>query len=374
MNKTAISTPDPLLRTPLYKIHLDAGAKIVPFAGYEMPVQYPMGVLQEHLHTRNHAGLFDVSHMGQVEITGNGAGAALESVIPVDLAELPPFQLKYSVLLNDAGGILDDLMIGHDGNGKFYLVINAATKHQDLEYIAKKTKGLQIHYKEDYALLAIQGPKAAAVMAKLAPKAAELKFMHMGFFEIEGIPVGISRSGYTGEDGFEISVADSHASAIAQILLAQKDVAWIGLGARDTLRLEAGLCLYGHDLDDKTTPIEAGLSWTIGKRRKTEGGFSGSVPVLKQLQDKPLKKRVGIKPVGRAIAREGVEIQDMAGKKIGVITSGTFSPTLQHPIAMGYVESGFAAVGTKVQLLIRGTPHEAEIAAMPFVPQRYYRG
>jgi len=368
----------PLKHTPLEALHLSLGAKMVPFAGYNMPVNYPLGVLKEHVHTRTDAGLFDVSHMGQGELSGEDVDAALEALVPGDLTSLKPGQIRYTVLLNEDGGILDDLMITRPAEvGKertLYLVVNAACKDQDFAHIAARLKGkaiLVLH--EDAALLALQGPAAAKVLARFIPSAASMGFMTSRVETFEGVPVRLFRSGYTGEDGYEISVPADKAELVARRLLAEPGVAAIGLGARDSLRLEAGLCLYGSDLDTTTTPVEAGLSWVIGKRRRAEGGFPGADKILKQLNEGAAKTRVGIQPLGKAPARAHTEIQDTNGNRIGEITSGGFGPTVNAPVAMGYVDSKFAANGTRVNLIVRGQALPAEVAPLPFAPHRYYK-
>ncbi|MCC6914925.1 MAG: glycine cleavage system aminomethyltransferase GcvT [Rhodospirillaceae bacterium] len=368
----------PLKHTPLDALHLSLGAKMVPFAGYNMPVNYPLGVLKEHVHTREHAGLFDVSHMGQGELSGENVDAALEALVPGDLKGLKPGQIRYTVLLNDEGGILDDLMVTRPAeagkDGTLYLVVNAACKDQDFAHIAAKLKGKAMLLRhEDAALLALQGPSAAKVLARFIPAAASMGFMTSRVESFEGVPVRLFRSGYTGEDGYEISVPADKAERVARRLLAEPGVAAIGLGARDSLRLEAGLCLYGNDIDTTTTPVEAGLPWVIGKRRRTEGGFPGAAKILKQLNEGAAKTRVGIQPLGKAPARAHTEIQDAQGNKIGEITSGGFGPSVNAPVAMGYVDSKFAANGTKVTLIVRGQALPAEVAPLPFAPHRYYK-
>jgi aminomethyltransferase len=346
---------------------------MVPFAGYDMPIQYPKGIVTEHNHTRTKAGLFDVSHMGQVILRGSDVVKKLERLVVADLAEVAKDHIKYSLFTNEAGGILDDLMITNRGD-HLYLVVNAACKHSDIAHM-QKYLDVTVEEKADWALLALQGPAAAAIMARHIPGIDKMAFMSLIETKLNNWPVRISRSGYTGEDGYEISIANEHAAACAEMLLNDKDVMMIGLGARDTLRLEAGLCLYGHDMNDETTPVEASLNWTVGKRRREEGGFFGSNNILRQMADGGgAIKRVGIKPDGRTIAREMTEIRNEKNEKIGVITSGTFSVTLQAPIAMGYVIKDMAKVGNKVNLMVRDQSVPATIAPMPFVPQRYYRG
>jgi aminomethyltransferase len=354
-----------LRQTPLHALHVACGARMVPFAGYEMPVQYPTGIIAEHLHTRARAGLFDVSHMGQV-VLHDITAAALEALVPGDLEALPEARMRYTLLLNDAGGIIDDLMAIRVG-GEFHLVVNAARKDVDVAHLREQCAVVELL--DDRALLALQGPLAASVLARLAPGAETMPFLSCA-------RVGdlfITRSGYTGEDGFEISVAADRAVALAERLLAEPEVAPIGLGARDTLRLEAGLCLYGHDIDETTTPVAAGLAWTIGKRRRTEGGFPGAARILQELVDPPPRRRVGIRPDGRAPAREGSAIVDTAGNLIGAVTSGGFGPSLNAPIAMGYVARPYSDPGTALSVVVRDVARPARVSPMPFVPTRYYR-
>lgn len=369
-------TDIPLKRTPLHALHVELGAKMVPFAGYDMPVQYPTGILKEHLHTRTAAGLFDVSHMGQGWLIGAGGDAALERLVPGEIKELKPGRIRYTLLLNDAGGILDDLMVTRpiDHTDRLFLVVNAACKDQDFAHIAGAVgPGVRVERLEDRALLALQGPGAVAAMARIAPDAPAMGFMTARPIAVAGFGCLVSRSGYTGEDGYEISVAAADADALARALLADPAVKPIGLGARDSLRLEAGLCLYGHDIDTTTSPIEAGLAWTIGKRRRAEGGFPGADRILAELKGGPKRKRVGILPEGRAPAREHTSITDANGATIGEVTSGGFGPTANGPIAMGYVQASAAAPGTKVSLIVRDQPRPARIVDMPFVPHRYHK-
>ena len=386
-----MAKPDETLNTtPLYGLHTSLGARMVPFAGYSMPVQFSDGVLKEHQHTRTRAGLFDVSHMGQAWLMTNEGeigspeaheliARALEELVPGEIVKLKPGGLRYSALLNEQGGILDDLMITRpafeQGNGKLFLVVNAACKDNDFDVIGKHLAGrAELQRLDDRALLALQGPKAAAIIDDLLPGSATQKFMTMRPVMWGDVPLLVSRCGYTGEDGFEISVPNDNAVDLATALLAHEDVAPIGLGARDSLRLEAGLCLYGHDIDETTSPVEGNIAFTIGKRRRTEGGFRGATRILKELSESPERLRVGIQPEGRAPAREGTEIQSVNGKAIGTVTSGGFGPTHGKPVAMGYVESVFSEIGTNVQLIVRGKPIAATVCAMPFVPQNYYRG
>lgn len=371
-----MTNTDALLRTPLYALHVELGAKLVPFAGYEMPVQYPAGILKEHLHTREKAGLFDVSHMGQAFLHGDNPAAALEKLAPSDFIGLKEGMQRYGLLLNDEGGIKDDFMVSRlAGEASLYLVVNAAMKDSDFAYISEKLAGeLTLEPRPDRALLALQGPLAGAVLEKLSPGIDALTFMKVRRATVAGIQAIVGRTGYTGEDGFEISVAGEDAEKLARALLADPDVLPIGLGARDSLRLEAGLCLYGHDIDETTNPAEANLAWAIGKRRKLEMGFPAADKIMDGILNGTAKKRVGIKPDGRAPAREGTEIADKTGRIIGKITSGGFGPSVNGPIAMGYVETAFAADGAEIDLMVRGKPLAARIAPMPFVPNRYKRG
>jgi aminomethyltransferase len=352
---------------------LASGAKMVPFAGYEMPVQYPTGIIAEHLHTRAKAGLFDVSHMGQVALHGVSA-AALETLVPGDIAGLPEARMRYTLLLDDDGGIIDDLMAIRFG-GALQLVVNAATKDGDVAHLrARLGEAAGVELLEDRALLALQGPQAAAVLARLAPGIATMPFLSGARVEAAGTSLFVTRSGYTGEDGFEISVIAARAAELAERLLAEPEVLPIGLGARDTLRLEAGLCLYGHDIDRTTTPVAAGLAWTIAKRRRAEGGFPGAARILTELSDPPPRRRVGIRPDGRAPAREGSAIVDPAGNLIGEVTSGGFAPSLNAPIAMGYIARPHSDPGTPLSVVVRDIARPARVSPMPFVPTRYYRG
>ena len=363
----------PLARTALFALHRELGAKMVPFAGYEMPVNYPDGILREHAHARAAAALFDVSHMGQARLSGADAVTALEALVPGDIAALRPGRMRYTMLTNAAGGILDDIMVTARGDG-LSLVFNAARKAADRAHIeAHLTAGAALEVIGDRALLALQGPRAAAVLARFAPEAPGTRFMEARALSLAGVEAVVSRSGYTGEDGFEISLPDNAAEGVARALLAEAEVAPAGLGSRDTLRLEAGLCLYGHDIDETTSPVEAALGWTIGKRRRAEGGFPGAARILAEIEDGPERLRVGIRPEGRAPAREGTEIFDTEGAPIGKVTSGGFGPTVGGPIAMGYVAAAFAETGTEVILGIRGREVPARIHDLPFVPHRYHR-
>ena len=367
-----MSAPSPK-RTPLYGLHQRLGAKLVPFAGYEMPVQYPTGIMAEHLHTRAAAGLFDVSHMGQVRLPGASAAADLEKLVPGDIQALKPGRMRYTLFTNAQGGILDDLMVTAMEDHLF-LVVNAACKEEDIAHLQRHLGKDRVVPLEDRALLALQGPAAASVLSRLAPQFASMTFMTSAALRLDGIDCLVSRSGYTGEDGFEISVPAVSAEQLATRLLTEAEVKPIGLGARDSLRLEAGLCLYGHDIDETTTVIEADLAWAYAKRRRTEGGFPGAEILARQLSEGAPRKRVGILPDGRAPAREHTEIQDQSGAAIGEITSGGFGPSVDGPVAMGYVSAANAAAGTAVSLLVRGTPRPARVVPLPFVPQRYYRG
>lgn len=363
--------PDALRTTPLDALHRSLGARMVPFAGYSLPVQYGTGVLAEHTHTRTGASLFDVSHMGQFTLHGDGAAAALERLVPGEFQALKPGRQRYTLLLNDIGGILDDLMVANYGD-RLMIVANASRKDADAHHIAQGLPpGLGFDQHPDRALLALQGPAAAGLMQRLCPAAAALPFMGVTEAPVGGIAAWISRSGYTGEDGFEISVPAADAEALATRLLAEPGVLPAGLGARDSLRLEAGLCLYGTDMDELTTPIEANLAWTIGKRRRAEGGFAGATVVLDQLSNGPHRLRVGLRPAGRALARALTPITSTDGLSAGNVTSGGFSPTLGAPIAMGYVRRDVSAPGTELQLLVRDNILPAQVVPLPFVPHRY---
>lgn len=374
-------TSDPIdqLVLPLDAWHRAKGARMVDFAGYPMPVQYE-GIIAEHLWTRENAGLFDVSHMGQLEVSGEGAAAALEALLPGDISALQPGRLRYSLLLNETGGILDDLMVTNRGD-HFYLVVNGATKWDDIGHLREHLSDeIGLTHLDEHGLLALQGPKAAEVLARLGlepafpgmPQLDELKFMQAGPFLWQGRPLGVSRSGYTGEDGFEISVRGGDIAALADALCAQAEVKPIGLGARDSLRLEAGLPLYGHDLTEQTDPVSAGLGFAISKRRRAEGGFPGAERVLKLLAEGTPSVRVGLALEGRMAAREGADVF-VGDRQVGQVTSGGFSPSLQAPIAMAYVEAEFAAPGTPLELDNRGRRLSAKVVPMPFVPHRYYR-
>ena len=359
-----------LLRTPLYDLHLELGAKMVPFAGWEMPVQYPMGVLKEHLHCRAEAGLFDVSHMGQV-ILPEGAVAALEGLLPVDIEGLKEGRQRYAMFTDAAGGILDDLMVAKKP-GHLFLVVNAACAPQDIAHLKAHIEGVQVI--TDRALLALQGPAAEVALEARVPGVAAMRFMDVAEFDWQGAVLWVSRSGYTGEDGYEISVPAGVAVDFARALLADPAVAPIGLGARDSLRLEAGLCLYGHDIDTATSPVEADLTWAIQKRRRTEGGFPGAERILRELAEGPARQRMGLRPEGRAPMREGVEIfaASEGGEPIGRVTSGGFGPSIEAPMAMAYLPADLK-VGDTVYGEVRGKRLPATVAAMPFHPHAYKR-
>jgi glycine cleavage system T protein (aminomethyltransferase) len=377
----ADTSNDNLKRTPLYALHMELGGKMVPFAGYEMPVHYAPGILKEHLHTRAAAGLFDVSHMGQRVLVGpdfEATARALEALTPGDILGLKPGRMRYTMLLKDDGGMIDDLMVTRSNLAKFDvalgLVFNGARKDVDDDFVrARLPESVRLIAADDRALLALQGPAAEAVLSRHCPQAASLSFMASTGAQIDGVDCGLSRSGYTGEDGYEISLPANRAEQAARALLAEPEVLPIGLGARDSLRLEAGLCLYGHDIDETSDPVEANLTWAIGKRRKMAKDFPAAGKIMGEMFEGAARMRVGIKPDGRAPAREGTEIADKAGRIVGRVTSGGFSPTLNTPIAMGYVETGFAADGSELDLQVRGKAMPARAVPMPFVPHRYKR-
>ncbi len=372
-----------LRKTALHAAHIGRGGKMVPFAGYEMPVQYPLGVLKEHHWTRTHAGLFDVAHMGIAYLRAadgqhETVARALETLVPADIVNITPGQQRYTQLLNANGGILDDLMVARSADpehsGWLYLVVNAACKSADYAHIAAHMPDdVELLPTEDFALMALQGPEAIDILASHDPTIAAMPFMSAATATIDGAKIHLTRSGYTGEDGFELPVPTDDAERIWNLLLNDERVEAIGLGARDSLRLEAGLCLYGHDIDITTSPIEAGLAWSIQKRRREEGGFPGAERIQAELRDGASRRLVGIKPEGRAIAREGAPINFKTGSDIGVVTSGGFGPTANGPVAMGYVSTANAAPGTAVDLLVRGKPVPATVTKMPFVPHRYVR-
>ncbi|MFZ1607814.1 MAG: glycine cleavage system aminomethyltransferase GcvT [Rhodoferax sp.] len=377
---------DTLLTTPLNALHIELGARMVPFAGYSMPVQYPAGLMAEHHHTRTAAGLFDVSHMGQLRLVGPDAAAAFETLIPVDVIDLAVGKQRYGLLLNEDGGIIDDLMFFNMGNNEIFVIVNGACKVGDIAHIqAKIGTRCQVIPMPEMALLALQGPQAVTALSRLAPGVEKLVFMTGGNFTVntgtQKIDVFLTRSGYTGEDGFEISVQASQADALARALLAQPEVKPIGLGARNSLRLEAGLCLYGNDIDTTTNPVEANLLWAMQKVRRAggarEGGFPGATKILALLADftrAGARKRVGLIAQERIPVRDHTELQDGKGNKIGEVTSGLLGPTIDKPVAMGYVDAAFSALGTQVVAIVRGKPVPMVVSAMPFVPTRYYRG
>lgn len=368
-----------LLKTPLHALHIEMGAKMVPFAGYDMPVQYALGVRKEHIHCREHAGLFDVSHMGQLRLHGENAAKALEALVPVDIIDLPEGKQRYALFTNEQGGLMDDLMVTNFGDHLF-VVVNAACKEQDIAHLrANIPADVELEVIEDRALLALQGPEAATVLATLNPAVADMVFMDAAKMDLAGIECLVSRSGYTGEDGYEISVPADKAEEFARRLLLKEEVEWIGLGARDSLRLECGLCLYGHDIDTTTTPVEGSLLWAISKPRRADGeragGFPGADIILDQIATKNVsRKRVGLLGSSKAPVREGAVLFDADDNEIGVVTSGTFGPTKGQPVAMGYVATASAAIGTEVFAEVRGKKLPMTVEKMPFVPQRYYRG
>jgi aminomethyltransferase len=385
----------PLQKTPLHDLHVELGARMVPFAGYSMPVQYPAGLMAEHKHTRTAAGLFDISHMGQLRLVGPDAAAAFETLMPVDVVDLAPGKQRYGLLLNDAGGILDDLMFFNEGHDSLFVIVNGACKVADLAHIqARIGARCDVQPMPDHALLALQGPQAATTLARLSPGIERFVFMTGGAVQIGDkdvkIPAFVTRSGYTGEDGFEISVKADDAEALARLLLAQPEVQPIGLGARNSLRLEAGLCLYGHDIDETTTPVEASLNWAIQKVRRAggarAGGFPGADKVLAQLaaaasgaagiadHDTLKRRRVGLVALERIPVRDGTPLESFEGVAIGQVTSGLLGPTADRPIAMGYVATAYAEPGTRIQAVVRGKPVPMEVTTLPFVPTRYYRG
>lgn len=387
------NSPESLLSTPLHDLHVSLSARMVPFAGYSMPVQYPAGLMAEHLHTRAQAGLFDVSHMGQLRLVGADAAAAFESLMPVDVIDLPVGKQRYGLLLNDEGGIIDDLMFfkrEHD----IFVIVNGACKVGDIAHIQDKIgHRCQVTPMPQMALMALQGPQAVSALQRLCPGIENLVFMTGGTFHIacdshgphQTIECFVTRSGYTGEDGFEISVHEMQAEALARALLAQPEVKPVGLGARNSLRLEAGLCLYGNDIDTTTTPVEAGLNWAMQKVRRAggarAGGFPGAAKILEQLQASAdagtqllTKKRVGLIAQERIPVRDHTELQNTLGQRIGEVTSGLLGPSIDKPVAMGYVDAAYARLGTPLNAIVRGKPVPMIVSAMPFVPNRYFRG
>lgn len=368
-----------LQKTPLHALHLELNARMVPFAGYDMPVQYPMGVLKEHLHTRDQAGLFDVSHMGQIRLHGPNAAKALETLVPVDIVDLPVGMQRYALLTSETGGMLDDLMVANAGD-HLMLVVNAACKAQDLAHLQRHLAH-QCEIEplfERRALLALQGPSAVKVLARMAPEVADMTFMQFARVKLQGVDCYISRSGYTGEDGYEISVPAENALHLARTLLDAPEVEAIGLGARDSLRLEAGLCLYGHDMGQETTPIEASLGWAISKARRAggtrAGGFPGAERILMQAAEGVAQRRVGLLGKERVPVREGAPLLDVNGQAIGHVTSGGYGPSLGGPVAMGYVADAFTAPDTEVFAQVRGKCIPMGVTRTPFVPPRYHRG
>lgn len=373
-----------LQKTPLYDLHLEQGAKMVPFAGFNMPVQYAAGVKNEHLHTRSKASLFDVSHMGQVRLTGPGAAVDLEKLVPVDVIDLPAGKQRYALFTNEQGGILDDLMVSRfpsdTSQNHLYVVVNAACKTQDINHLRTHLSAdTTLEILDDRALIALQGPLAAQALARLAPEVNDMVFMDARQLSIAGVDCFVSRSGYTGEDGFEISIPADQAEVLTRKLLEQPEVELAGLGARDSLRLESGLCLYGHDIRQDTTPIEGSLIWAISKVRRSggerAGGFPGADKILTQIDTRDIHtKRIGLIGSSRAPVREGTELLNLEGQVIGQVTSGTFAPSLGAPVAMAYVDSRYSALDTELFALVRGKKLPMTVSKMPFVPQRYYRG
>jgi aminomethyltransferase len=373
MENPLTDTNDASLKTsPLANLHQELGARMVPFTGYNMPVQYE-GIIAEHTHTRTQAGLFDVSHMGQAILTGPNVEQALETIVPGDIVDLPEGRVRYTFLTNEQGGILDDFMVTRQKDHLF-LIVNAACKETDFAHIAKHLgSSYTLDIKPDLALIALQGPSAVTVLSRYAPEAAQMKFMSAATLVLGGIECGVTRSGYTGEDGYEISVSTNHVERLARRLLEEPEVAPIGLGARDSLRLESGLCLYGNDINATTTPIEADLKWTISKRRREIGGFPGADIILNQLATGTCRKRVGLRPSGKAPARAHTEITDATGKVIGEVTSGGFGPSVGGPVAMGYIDTDHSKIGTPINFQVRGKALPGEVAELPFVPHQYFK-
>ena len=365
-----------LKRTPLYALHQELGAKLVAFSGYEMPVQYASGIIAEHNHTRTQAGLFDISHMGQIRVAGDAAGAGLEALIPTKLMDLPPFRQRYSVLTNNTGGIIDDLMVTNAGN-HFFLVVNASCKQADFDYLKSRLGGqCELVELNNKALLALQGPMAVSVLARLAPGVDTMPFMSAKMIQIQSVECLISRCGYTGEDGYEISLPADLAECIARLLLDQPEVAPVGLGARDSLRLEAGLCLHGHDIDATTTLVEAGLSWVLAPEYRSGAEanpkFPGAAKIMAQYKQGPGRIRVGLKPQGRAPVREGTVILDENNEALGRVTSGGFGATVKGPIAMGYVDAARSEVGETLSVMLRNKVYPVTVTGLPFVEHRYF--
>ena len=374
-----MSVGSEIRKTPFHQMHVDAGAKMVPFAGYEMPVSYPLGIKKEHTHTRERAGLFDVSHMGQIRLSGEQVMAALESLVPVDIIDLPKMKTRYALFTNENGGVLDDLMVTNLGDNSLFLVVNAACKYADFKHLQDHLgSSCELELDDDLALLALQGPKAAKVLSGLAPAVNEMTFMTAKQVMINDISCFITRSGYTGEDGFEISVSSQDAENLADILLSSEEVGWIGLGARDSLRLEAGLSLYGHELDTSHSPVESSLNWALSKVRRLggerEGNYLGDKIILNQLQHGSDTKVVGLLPEGRMPVRDGAIIQDENGNQIGYVTSGGFGPTLNKPISIARLETKYTNSQCKLFALVREKKIAVEIIKLPFVKHNYYRG
>ena len=365
--------------TSLYQMHLDAGAKMVPFAGYEMPVSYPLGIKKEHIHTREKAGLFDVSHMGQIRLVGKNVKRALESLVPVDIIDLPLMKLRYALFTNKDGGVMDDLMVTNLGDDSLFLVVNAACKEADFEHLLN-TIGVEckVEFLEDVALLALQGPKAHEVLAEIAPSTSEMTFMTAKQLVINGIDCFITRSGYTGEDGFEISLLAKDAEELAKLLLSNEEVEWVGLGARDSLRLEAGLSLYGHELDNDHSPVESSLNWALSKVRRTggerEGNYLGDNIIMTHLNEGSESKIVGLQPEGRMPVRDGALIEDELGNEAGQVTSGGFGPSINRPIAIARIKKNYIENQSKLFALVRDKKIAVEIVKLPFIKQNYYRG
>ena len=374
-----MSTDKQILTTPLYQMHLDAGAKMVPFAGYEMPVSYPLGIKKEHIHTREKAGLFDVSHMGQIRLVGANSKKALESLVPVDIIDLPLMKLRYALFTNKSGGVMDDLMVTNLGDEDLFLVVNAACKDADYDHL-QSTIGddCKVEFLEDVALLALQGPKAHEVLSEIAPSTSEMTFMTARQLVINGMNCLITRSGYTGEDGFEISVPAKDAEELAKLLLSNTEVEWVGLGARDSLRLEAGLSLYGHELDNDHSPVESSLSWALSKARRTggvrEGNYLGADIIMSHLDEGVESKVVGLQPEGRMPVRDGALIEDELGNHVGQVTSGGFGPSINRPIAIARLKMHYIETYSKLFALVRDKKIEVEIVDLPFVKQNYYIG
>ena len=367
-----------LLETPLTALHQMLGAKLVPFAGYSMPISYPGGIIAEHNHTRSQAGLFDVSHMGQVTVIGDSVAERLERVMPNDFISLAPMSSVYGLLMNEAGGVRDDLIATNLGDGRFNLVVNASNKHEDLAYLRAALPDLTFELHEDRALMALQGPESRAVMARLGKTAGGLGFMTAAHDQVDGIDVWVTCSGYTGEDGFEISVSESEADRLAQCLLAEPEVEAIGLGARDSLRLEAGLCLHGHELSAEITPIEAGLNWAIARERRESGsrpgGYPGAEIIHQQLAEGTARKRVGLRVEGRRPVRAGETLLDSAGNEVGMIYSDAFGASVGGPVAMAFIQPACSQVGSDLHVMVRGKRVDLTVVTLPMVPNRYYRG